>query len=120
MLKQIQRLPADYEPSVSRIDLEFLDDSLVNIGKFSFFMSGGSVLGIYNLEIYPDFRGQGYGNMMVLEMVEMLKKYFWDFQVYLYVFMDNHKAIKTYTNGGFAIVEDPDKSQFLYRMEMKQ
>lgn len=72
-------------------------------------------IGVWNLQIFPDFRGRGYGNLLAIELVEMIKNYFWDFErMYLYVFPDNEKAIKSYKKAGLLINQDVNEYAKLF------
>ena len=55
---------------------------------------------VYNLEIYEEYRNQGYGNLMIAEMVEKYGNYN-NISLTLRVLIDNLPALHLYQKYGF-------------------
>ena len=62
---------------------------------------------LYDLEVFPEYRGKGYGNDITKFMVD---KY--DIKQ-LYVRKDNTKAINLYKKFGFEITDDANDQEYL-------
>ena len=72
------------------------------MGEFTI-MRDGDERYIYNLEIYEEYRNQGYGNLMIAEIVELYNNT--PYPLTLAVAIDNSKALHLYKKYGFVIVE---------------
>ena len=62
---------------------------------------------LYDLEVFPEYRGKGYGNDITKFMID---KY--DIKQ-LYVRKDNNKAINLYKKFGFEITDDANDEEYL-------
>lgn len=60
---------------------------------------------IYDLEIYDEYRNQGYGNLMIAEIVEKYGNYN-NIPLTLGVLIDNLPALHLYQKYGFKIYND--------------
>jgi len=103
---------SDKKPVTSgNIKLEFYFEG-TPVGELELCTRNGQI-GVWDVRIYPDYRDVGLGNQMMIELVETIRKYFWDFpRAYLYVFKDNIKAIKAYEKAGFIINSTDDYSRY--------
>ena len=75
------------------------------IGQFTLENSDGTERYVYDLEIYEEYRNQGYGNLMIAEMVEKYGSYK-NISLTLGVLIDNLPALHLYQKYGFKIYND--------------
>jgi RimJ/RimL family protein N-acetyltransferase len=78
-------------------------DSDSNMGFAEIITQGENTPRIGRLILDPNLRGKGYGSIFIKELIQEAKQICSSNKVYLYVFEDNTRALKTYLNLGFII-----------------
>ncbi len=63
---------------------------------------GDETVGIFAVGILPDYQGRGYGRQMLEEAIHIIRSYSQK-TIYLFVNIENKRAVKLYRSCGFAI-----------------
>lgn len=94
---------ASYESQI----IYFAHDGKIR-GQFEIGRGLGRCRFIRDLQIYEQYRGQGYGNLMIAEIVQMYKTI--KLPLALCVLVDNAPALHLYQKYGFKITSEPIQS----------
>lgn len=101
MLYPIFTPPQKLWKDKAEIRLDFWHDEIY-MGHAYVIIHQDDSMGIWNVEIFEDFRGQGLGTQMMTEVLQYIQDNFRQQEsVFLHVLSDNEPAKKIYKKVGF-------------------
>ena len=97
------------ESNIHEYNRVYLEDDMIGFYRLH---QDGDRLELDDLCIFPPYRNQKYGTMVIEKCVSET-----DLPVYLYVFIKNTKAVELYERLGFKIVETVKDTRYIMQWE---